>query len=134
MIGAVLEQGGDLSVKTSMFWLVGAFFFHTIGELCLSPIGLSMTTKLAPLRLASLMMGVWLGFNAVANYIAGLIGAHVGDFGALAIFGGIAVTATVSGLILLLFSNKLVMWMHGAEQATHLTQTPKEADNVTQTA
>ncbi|WNJ97380.1 peptide MFS transporter [Vibrio ruber] len=134
MIGAVLEQGGDLSVKTSMFWLVGAFFFHTIGELCLSPIGLSMTTKLAPLRLASLMMGVWFGFNAVANYIAGLIGAHVGDFGALAIFGGIAVTATVSGLILLLFSNKLVMWMHGAEQATHLTQTPKEADNVTQTA
>ncbi|GAL30099.1 di-/tripeptide transporter [Vibrio variabilis] len=55
-VGAVLEQGGDTSVKTSMLWLVGAFFFHTLGELCLSPIGLSLVTKLAPLRLASLMM------------------------------------------------------------------------------
>ncbi len=116
MVGAVMEQGGDMTVKTSMLWLVGAFFFHTLGELCLSPIGLSMVTKLAPLRLASLMMGVWFGFNAVANYVAGLIGAHVGEFGPMAIFGGIAVTATVSGLILLVFSNKLVYWMHGAEQ------------------
>ncbi|PWI32261.1 dipeptide/tripeptide permease [Vibrio albus] len=116
MVGAVLEQGGDMTVKTSMLWLVGAFFFHTVGELCLSPIGLSMVTKLAPLRLASLMMGVWFGFNAVANYVAGLIGAHVGEYGPMAIFSGIAITATVSGIILLLFSNKLVLWMHGAEQ------------------
>ncbi|MCE0494798.1 peptide MFS transporter [Vibrio salinus] len=116
MVGAVLEQGGDVTVKTSMLWLVGAFFFHTIGELCLSPIGLSMVTKLAPLRLASLMMGVWYGFNAVANYVAGLIGAHVGELGALSIFGGIAVTAILSSIILLVFSTKLVYWMHGAEQ------------------
>lgn len=116
MVGAVVEQGGDVTVKTSMLWLVGAFFFHTMGELCLSPIGLSMVTKLAPLRLASLMMGVWFGFNAVANYVAGLIGAHVGELGAMSIFGGIAVTATVCGVILLMFSNKLVYWMHGAEQ------------------
>lgn len=72
MMGAVMEQGGDLTVKTSMLWLVGAFFFHTLGELCLSPIGLSLVTKLAPLRLASLMMGAWFGFNAIANYVAGL--------------------------------------------------------------
>lgn len=63
MIGAVLQQGGDATVKTSMLWLVGAFFFHTLGELCLSPIGLSMVTKLAPLRLSSLMMGAWFGFK-----------------------------------------------------------------------
>lgn len=115
MVGAVLEQGGDTSVKTSMLWLVGAFFFHTLGELCLSPIGLSLVTKLAPLRLASLMMGAWFGFNAIANYVAGLIGSHVGEFGAMSIFGGIAITATLSALLLLLCSNKLVSWMHGAE-------------------
>ncbi|GAD79129.1 peptide MFS transporter [Vibrio ezurae] len=115
MVGAVLQQGGDESVKTSMIWLVGAYFFHTLGELCISPIGLSMVTKLAPLRLASLMMGAWFGFNAIANYVAGLIGSHVGDFGAMAIFGGIAVAATISGIILLFMSNTLVHWMHGAE-------------------
>lgn len=115
MVGAVMEQGGDTGVKTSMLWLVGAFFFHTLGELCLSPIGLSLVTKLAPLRLASLMMGAWFGFNAIANYVAGLIGSHVGELGALSIFGGIAIAATISGVILLMFSNTLVGWMHGAE-------------------
>ncbi len=115
MVGAVLEQGGDTTVKTSMLWLVGAFFFHTLGELCLSPIGLSLVTKLAPLRLASLMMGAWFGCNAIANYVAGYVGSHVGELGAMAIFSGIAVSATVSGVILLLFSNTLVRWMHGAE-------------------
>ncbi|MGR5530554.1 peptide MFS transporter [Vibrio alfacsensis] len=116
MVGAVIEQGGDTAVKTSMLWLVGAFFFHTLGELCLSPIGLSLVTKLAPLRLASLMMGAWFGCNAIANYVAGYVGSHVGELGALAIFSGIAVTATISGVILLLFSNTLVRWMHGAEK------------------
>ncbi|WP_440879211.1 peptide MFS transporter [Vibrio natriegens] len=117
MVGAVLEQGGDTTVKTSMLWLVGAFFFHTLGELCLSPIGLSLVTKLAPLRLASLMMGAWFGCNAIANYVAGYVGSHVGELGAMAIFSGIAASATVSGLILLLFSNTLVRWMHGAESS-----------------
>ncbi|GLT17294.1 dipeptide/tripeptide permease [Vibrio zhanjiangensis] len=115
MVGAVMEQSGDTSVKTSMFWLVGAFFFHTLGELCLSPIGLSLVTKLAPLRLASLMMGAWFGCTAIANYVAGYVGSHVGELGAMAIFSGIAVTAIISGVILLLFANTLVRWMHGAE-------------------
>ncbi len=115
MMGAVMQQGGDLTVKTSMFWLVGAYFFHTLGELCLSPIGLSMVTKLAPLRLASLMMGAWFGFNAIANYVAGIIGANVGEAGPMAIFSGIAIAATVAGVLLLLCSNQLIRWMHGAE-------------------
>lgn len=115
MMGAVMQQGGDITVKTSMLWLVGAYFFHTLGELCLSPIGLSMVTKLAPLRLASLMMGAWFGFNAVANYVAGTIGAYVGESGPMAIFSGIAITATAAGVLLLLCSNQLIRWMHGAE-------------------
>ncbi|UKA07030.1 peptide MFS transporter [Photobacterium damselae subsp. damselae] len=115
MIGAALEQGGDLTVKTSMMWLVGAYFFHTIGELCLSPIGLSLVTKLAPLRLASLMMGAWFGANAIANYVAGIVGSRLGETGPLAIFSGIAITAIVAGVLLLLLSNKLIDWMHVAE-------------------
>ncbi|WP_112403354.1 peptide MFS transporter [Vibrio diazotrophicus] len=128
MVGAVLQQGGDTTVKTSMLWLVGAFFFHTLGELCLSPIGLSLVTKLAPLRLASLMMGAWFGCNAIANYVAGYVGSHVGELGAMAIFSGIAVTATVSGVILLLFANKLVFWMHGAEGYVETEADEKQAE------
>ncbi|AQM19977.1 peptide MFS transporter [Vibrio anguillarum] len=126
MVGAVMEQGGDTTVKTSMLWLVGAFFFHTLGELCLSPIGLSLVTKLAPLRLASLMMGAWFGCNAIANYVAGHVGSHVGELGAMAIFSGIAVTATIGGVILLLCSNTLVRWMHGAERTTSYAEEIEE--------
>ena len=123
MIGAVLEMGGDASAKSSMWWLVGAYFFHTMGELCLSPIGLSMVTKLAPLRIASLMMGAWFLFIAAANKIGGLVGSLIGHGGAveeqlanaMAIFAGIAITAVISGIILYLMSDKLVDWMHGAE-------------------
>lgn len=122
MVGAVLQQGGDPSVKTSMIWLIGAYFFHTIGELCLSPIGLSMVTKLAPLRLASLMMGAWFGFIALANYLAGFIGSFIGHGdtasqvdNAMSIFGGLAAAAILAGVILWWLADRLVDWMHGAE-------------------
>nr|WP_094751969.1 peptide MFS transporter [Psychromonas sp. CD1] len=118
MIGAVMEQGGDLTVKTSMMWLVGAYFFHTLGELCLSPIGMAMITKLAPLRLASLMMGSWFAFNALSNYIAGVVGAHVETLGALDIFAGIAISSIIAGVVLLAFSNTLIRWMHQSEDGS----------------
>lgn len=129
MVGAATEQGGDMSVKASMWWLVGAYFFHTLGELCLSPIGLSLITKLAPLRLMSVMMGTWFCASAVANYVAGFLGSHVGDAGPLAIFTGIAVSATVAGVLLIAISSKLVDWMHGAEsqQNTGEKEQPKVA-------
>ena len=106
--------GGDKG-RVSALWLVSSYFVVTLGELCLSPIGLSMVTKLAPLRLASLMMGAWFGFVALANYAAGFIGSFVGESGAMAIFGGIALAAVISALILLTMANRLVYWMHGAE-------------------
>jgi len=123
MMGAVLEMGGDASAKSSMWWLVGAYFFHTMGELCLSPIGLSMVTKLAPLRIASLMMGTWFLFIAAANKLGGVIGSLIGHGGeveeqlanAMDIFAGIAITAVISAVILYFMSDKLVDWMHGAE-------------------
>jgi POT family proton-dependent oligopeptide transporter len=65
----------DPSVKVSMFWLVALYVTHTWGELCLSPIGLSLVSKLAPARFASLLMGVWFLANATANNFAGWLGA-----------------------------------------------------------
>lgn len=114
MMGAALEQGGA-GGKCSMFWIVGAYFFHTMGELCLSPVGLSMVTKLAPLRLASVMMGAWFLFIAAANKLAGWLGGFTEDLGALTLFGGIAVTAFICAGIVFCLSNRLIDWMHGAE-------------------
>jgi POT family proton-dependent oligopeptide transporter len=118
MVGAALEShGGD--AKASMWWLVIAYFFHTTGELCISPVGLSMVTKLAPLRLASLMMGVWFLINFVANWLAGIIGSFAESLGELAIFGGLAGTLFGFAVVLWLLSGMLVRWMHGAEGVRH---------------
>jgi POT family proton-dependent oligopeptide transporter len=71
---AVLVFGSkiaDTGAKVSPLWLVGAYVLHTFGELSLSPIGLSMVTKLSPVKLASLLMGIWFGSNAAANWLAG---------------------------------------------------------------
>jgi len=58
-------------IKVSMMWLIALYTIHTFGELCLSPIGLSMVNKLAPVKFASLLMGVWFLANATANKFAG---------------------------------------------------------------
>jgi proton-dependent oligopeptide transporter, POT family len=59
--------------KVSMFWLVALYTIHTLGELCLSPIGLSMVNKLAPVKVASLLMGVWFLSTSAANKFAGTL-------------------------------------------------------------
>jgi POT family proton-dependent oligopeptide transporter len=68
---ATRVRGLDPAVKVSMFWLTALYIIHTWGELCLSPIGLSMVAKLSPIRFASLLMGVWFLSNAAANNFAG---------------------------------------------------------------
>jgi len=68
---AFATSGLDPQTKVSMFWLFALYFIHTIGELSLSPIGLSMVNKLSPARLASLLMGVWFMSNAASNILAG---------------------------------------------------------------
>jgi POT family proton-dependent oligopeptide transporter len=102
-----------------MIWLIMAYMFHTMGELCISPVGLSVVTKLAPLRLASVMMGVWFLINFVANWIAGQVGALADSLGDLTIFGGITVVLLVFAVVLWAISGKLIYWMHGAEQVTN---------------
>jgi len=63
--------------KVSMFWLIALYVIHTMGELCLSPIGLSMVSKLSPLRFSSLLMGTWFLANAAANKFAGTLSALI---------------------------------------------------------
>ena len=65
--------GGDHG-KVSMVWLIGCYFVITIAELFLSPMGLSMVTKLAPRRMTAMMMGVWFIATAIGNYLSGFIG------------------------------------------------------------
>jgi len=81
VIGAAASTGedGDI-VRVTGFYLLAAYCVHTMGELCLSPVGLSMVTKLAPLRFASLLMGVWFLANFVANLASGIIGGRVEQF------------------------------------------------------
>lgn len=66
-------KGLEPGVKVSMMWLLSLYTIHTLGELCLSPIGLSMVNKLAPVKFASLLMGVWFLSTAAANKFAGTL-------------------------------------------------------------
>jgi len=71
----VLSSGGK--IKVSPWWLVASYFFQTIGELCLSPVGLSSMTKLSPRKYVGQMMGIWFLASSVGNLIGGLVGGHV---------------------------------------------------------
>ncbi|MBD7911886.1 MULTISPECIES: peptide MFS transporter [Clostridium] len=114
MVGAVMQRGGnvvDTAIKANMIWLVGAYYLHTMGELCLSPVGLSMVSSLAPAKFASFLMGIWLLSSFVANKLAGVVAAYTETLGHLEIFGGIAVISIVIGLILLTLNKKLTKMM-----------------------
>ena len=63
--------------QVGMLWLNLTYLFHTVGELCLSPVGLSTVTKLAPHRKVGQMMGIWFLATALGNLIAGLVGGNV---------------------------------------------------------
>jgi POT family proton-dependent oligopeptide transporter len=69
--------GGGVGVRVSMWWLIVTYFLQVIGELALSPVGLSSVTKLAPRRFVGQMMGVWFMSIALGNLVAGLIGGNV---------------------------------------------------------
>jgi len=74
---AIAVKGLGIDGKVSMWWLISLYLIHSMGELCLSPIGLSMVSKLAPLRLSSLIMGTWFLANAAANKFAGTLSALI---------------------------------------------------------
>jgi amino acid/peptide transporter len=119
MIGAVAERGGDgitdTNIKASLWWLVITYFVHTIGELCLSPVGLSVVTKLSPPKLASLLMGVWLLSSFVANIVGGVVASEVEAMGAGSVFTYISIFVIICGILLIALNKVLLKLMHGVK-------------------
>ncbi len=101
--------------SSAMYWLVLAYLFHTVGELCISPVALSYITKLAPVKYASLMMGIYFAMTGFGNKVAGLLGEASESLGEFTIFTGIAVFCVIFGALVMLFRNKLEALTHGAE-------------------
>ena len=113
MIFAASEYAENGS--SSMHWLVLAYLFHTVGELCSSPVALSFITKLAPVKYASLMMGVYFAATGLGNKVAGVIGESASEFGEYAIFSGITIFTVIFGLLVILLLKPLKRLTHGAE-------------------
>ena len=88
--------------KISPLWLVGLYFLEVVGEMCLSPVGLSTVTKLAPVKLVGIMMGIWFLAASFGNKLAGyLSGFYVPQSGTLVkLYGGIAIGLLISAGIL----------------------------------
>ncbi|MBQ0152466.1 MAG: peptide MFS transporter [Chryseobacterium sp.] len=120
MLGAVAERNAsgdiaDTANKAAMMWLIMTYLFHTIGELCLSPVGLSVVTKLSPPKLASILMAVWMLSSSIANFIGGKIASVVETLGAGQVFTYISGFVIVCGLLLLLLSKPITKMMHGVK-------------------
>ncbi len=113
MTAAAMEY--ETTGASAMFWLVLAYLFHTVGELCLSPVALSYITKLAPVKYASIMMGVYFAMTGFGNKLAGLLGESAEELGEFTIFTGIATFCILFGLLVLTIRKKLDQLTHGAE-------------------
>ncbi|MDP7304812.1 MAG: hypothetical protein QGG09_17025, partial [Pirellulaceae bacterium] len=113
-------------------WLFVGYLFHTTGELCLSPVGLSMMTRLSPKRLGSTVMGTWFLATAFSQYLAAIISqftgiSHGGGEDTIPIplesvnvygdvFWSIAIASMVSALICFALVPLMKMWMHEGEE------------------
>jgi proton-dependent oligopeptide transporter, POT family len=104
MIAAAWQAAGD---EASWLWLLGYFVVITIGELYLSPIGLSLVSKVAPARMVSMLMGVWLATSFVGNLIAGWLGSFWAGMDKTMFFLMIAAIAFVAGAVILAFNRTL---------------------------
>jgi proton-dependent oligopeptide transporter, POT family len=99
--------------RVSPMWLIGLYFLQMAGELCISPVGLSMTTKLSPPRLVGLMMGVWFFATAMGNYVAGWVAGFLQDRAFSEVFFAAFATVAVSTVILALLIKPIRGMMRG---------------------
>ncbi len=115
--GASGIQSGAQTAAVSMWWLIIAYWFHTMGELCISPVGLSYVSKLAPAKLMSMMFGIWFLANLVANLLAGYSGSFIDKIAeeySLSTFFLLFTAITVgAGIIMALLNPFLKKRMHG---------------------
>ncbi len=114
--GADIPKGATVA-QVSMFWLIFAYFFHTVGELCVSPVGLSYVSKLAPAKLVGLMFGVWFTCTAIGNWLAGESGSLIdkisSEYSISIFFLIFTIIPIVAGLLLFMLNPLLKKWMHG---------------------
>lgn len=108
-------QEYEATGSSAMYWLVLAYLFHTIGELCASPVALSFITKLAPVKYASFMMGAYFAATGLGNKVAGFVGGYAEGAGENAVFTGIFIFTVIIGLIVLAILKPLKRLTHGAE-------------------
>ena len=111
--GLNIVDNTDVTIKAGMIWMILTYFLHTIGELSLSPVGLSIVTKLSPARFASLFMGVWIMAAAFANMLAGLISSYVVELGASTVFASISIFVMVLGILMVSLNKMIERMMHG---------------------
>jgi POT family proton-dependent oligopeptide transporter len=94
------SQQAERGIMVSPLWLTGTYLLHAIGELCLSPVGLSAMTRLAPARIAGLTMGVWFLATSVGNYLGGRMGGLYEAFSLPQLFGSVTLFAAASAVVL----------------------------------
>jgi POT family proton-dependent oligopeptide transporter len=116
-------QGGS-----AMYWLILAYLFHTVGELCTSPVSLSFITKLAPARYVAMIMGVYWAATGLGNKLAGTLGELSQTRGEFEIFTGIAVFCVLFGLLAIAILKPLKRLTHGAEDL-QLSPVSEPAEN-----
>jgi POT family proton-dependent oligopeptide transporter len=105
----------DALGESAMYWLILAYLFHTVGELCSSPVSLSFITKLAPARYGAIMMGVYWAATGLGNKLAGTLGEQAQSWGEFETFTGIAVFCVLFGLLAIALLKPLKRLTHGAE-------------------
>ena len=115
--GSISIPYGAQTASVSIFWLVFAYLFHTLGELCVSPVGLSYVSKLAPVRLVGLMFGFWLLSSFFANLIGGFTGSYINVISEQAGLSGFFLIFTLipigAGVVMFLLNGFLKKKMHG---------------------
>jgi POT family proton-dependent oligopeptide transporter len=109
--GAMLS--GPENHRVSIGWLLSVYLLHTIGELCLSPVGLSTMTKLAPARITGQMMGVWFMAAAVGNSIGGQVASVLDQFAMPKIFGAVFLTSLAAALVMAVLVKPVKRLMSG---------------------
>ncbi len=111
MVGAAKASAGGVLV--SPLWLCLTYLFHTAGELCVSPVGLSTVTKLAPQRIVGQMMGIWFMSISLGNLIAGLVAGRFESLPLPELFGSVVINCVIAGVILALLIRPIRRLMGG---------------------
>ena len=100
-----------------MIFLVLAYLFHTLGELCVSPVGLSYVSKLAPIKLVGMMFGIWFVANFIANLTAGFTGSYIDpiveEYGMSTFFLIFTFIPLGAGVLMIILNKTLLKMMHG---------------------